>query len=101
MGNPESPFVYVNDKEIGNLRVGDQIRTILPSGRHRISIRSPLLFMPAWEAGALDINVEAGKSYYVRYARTPSGIIVLPGSAHAMSSSGFAVVDEETWRQRK
>jgi hypothetical protein len=99
--NPEAPFVYVGDRQIGTVRVGGQIGVELPAGSHRLVIKKPILFMPAYEVAGIDLNLEPGKRYYVRYSLEPAGVIVTPVGVAVPGSSGLALVDEETAQRER
>lgn len=96
-GNPEQPYFYVNDEQIGSMGTGDILSRRVPVGTHRISVRKPILFMPTYEAGAITINAEAGKTYYLRYSLDPTGLI----GTNFTSTSYFGLVDETYYQQRR
>lgn len=71
--NPEKPFFYINGKQIGKLGTGQSISTMVPAGRHVISIKEPFLFMPSYESATLEFVAEPNKEYYIRYSEDSSG----------------------------
>jgi hypothetical protein len=99
--NPERPFLYIDDKEVGTLSIGGALQLNLKPGSYRLSMREPILFMPAYESRAVSLDVKAGEAYYVRYAREFGGVSVIQGSALIASSTGFDVVPAEIGMARK
>src|SRR5437773_2605580 len=74
--NPERPFVYVDAKEVGKLGVGQDLNLKLTAGEHRFSIREPVLFQPAYESKSLTVTIREGVTYYLRYSKEMSGILL-------------------------
>lgn len=70
----ESPSVYVDDNHYLNLRSGAYTWLIVKPGTRHIAMRRPLLGLEQLEHIALDLiveqdlEVEAGKVYYLRYS---------------------------------
>lgn len=84
--NPEKPFVYLDDQHIGNLGTGDVITRQVKSGPHHLTMRHPVMFMPAWQIGALDLDLLPGKTYYVRYSYDMAGMVgTTPTGASSLS----------------
>lgn len=100
-GNPEQPFVYVNDKYIGKLGVGGALIRQFPPGDYRLSIRGSILFMPGLEIGSIALAMDAGKTYYARYSYDMTGIIPMPAAPVATGRSSLVLVDEQTARNRR
>lgn len=90
--NAESPFVYVNDQPIGNLRVGGMLQYRVRPGTHMVVLRQSVLFMPAHEIGRLEITAEVGNTYYVRYSFDMTGVI----GVHPQGRSSLHQVDQQT-----
>jgi|GEM_PF-4598578 len=90
--NPESPFVYVGDQLVGNLRVGAMLQYRVRPGSHVVVLRQSLLFMPAYEIGRVEITSEAGKTYYVRYSYDMTGIV----GTYPQGRSSLHQVDQQT-----
>jgi hypothetical protein len=95
--NPEQPYFYLNDEQIGSMGTGGTLYRQVPVGTYRISVRKPILFMPAYETGAISITAEAGKVYYIRYSLDPTGLI----GTNFTSSSSLAIVDDSFFRSRR
>ena len=96
--NPELPFVYVNDQQVGKLRVDGAIDVKVPAGQHIVAIKEPIAFMPAYESHRLTITAEAGKTYFVRYSREASGVTT---GGHVTATTGLALVPAEVGIPRK
>jgi len=93
--NPEKPFVFVGDREVGTLAVGSSLTIRLPSGDHRFSIREPLMFQPVRESRSLMVTVKSGENYYLRYSNEAGGVIPLGGGAVFTSVTGLDLVPKE------
>jgi hypothetical protein len=94
-----APFVYVDDKQLGTIRVGTQLVADVPAGTHRVSVRRSVAFMPTTEIGAVSVTAEAGKTYYVRFNLEGAGVVVTPTGAYLPSTGTVTLVDEATARR--
>lgn len=90
--NPEKPFVYIDEKEIGKLGVGEELTIKVMQGPHRFSIREPILFQPSYETRAVNLMVNPGQTYYLRYSEEMDGVIPAANGAVFTSSKGFDMV---------
>jgi hypothetical protein len=97
--NIAPPFVYIDDKSLGTIRVGTQLGADVPAGTYRVSVRRSIAFMPATEIGAVSVTAEAGKTYYVRFSLEAAGVAVTPTGAYLPSTGSLSLVDEATARR--
>jgi hypothetical protein len=95
----DAPFVYIDDKQVGTIRVGAQVGADVLAGTHRVSVRRSIAFMPTTEISAVSVTAEAGKTHHVRFSLEPAGIIVAPGGAYLPSVGTLTLVDEATARR--
>jgi hypothetical protein len=98
--NPELPYLYVNDQRVGKLAIGSALTVRIPAGDNALAVKESVLFMPAYESHRLTLKAEAGKTYFVRYAREFGGVLPV-GGAQVLSTSGFDVVPDDVGRQRR
>lgn len=99
--NPEKPFIYVGDEQVGKVGVGDALCLRLPAGKYTLSVRESVLFMPAWSSGKLEIEVTSDSTHYVRYATNLGWVAPTPGGPVVTGSSRFSLSNEEGWRARQ
>lgn len=94
--DPEKPFVYIDEKELGTLGVGDFIHVRLAPGSYKISIKAPFLFQPSYEKKSILLTVKSGEKYYIRYSENASSIVPLSGSSVLTGSTAFDIVPAKT-----
>ncbi len=99
--NPERPFFYIDGLLVGKLGTGQDITTKVVAGKHIITVRESLLFMPAYENGRVEGEFEAGKSYYLRYSKEFSGIDSVGSTLVATGSTNFSIADEGSYLLRQ
>ena len=99
--NPEKPFFYLDGKKIGKLGTGQTISIDVLPGKHTITAKEPLMFMPSYESGKIEIVAEENKVYYVRYSKDFSGIIVSGNNVNATGKTSIQLANEEYYLQRK
>src|ERR1700694_1334008 len=66
-GNPEPNFVYLDDEKIGRMRNGAKFTLILNPGVYTISVKQPMMFIPAFTVARLEVTVEPGTTQFLRY----------------------------------
>ena len=97
--NPEEPHVYIGDRKIETLGVGERISMRLPPGEHQVIVRSSILGIPTYTVGTVRLSVETGGEYYVRYSRDLSGFrSVSGGVVYPVGRSSLRVVSPEVAR---
>ena len=97
--HPEEPHVYIDDRRVKTLGVGERILVRLPPGEHQIVVRDSLLGIPTYMVGTVRLGVEAGGEYYVRYSYDMSGFGMLPGSvAYPLGESSLRIVTPQEAR---
>jgi hypothetical protein len=99
--NPEKPFIYVGEEQVGQLGVGDTLCLRLPAGRYIVSVRESVLFMPAYPSGKVEIEVTADSVHYVRYAKNMGGVIGMPSGPVVTGNLRFGLSNEQGWRARQ
>ena len=96
---PDEPHIYIGDRKIETLGVGERISVRLPPGEHRISVRDSLLGIPTYTAGTVGLNVESGGEYFVRYVYDLSEFATMPGGvAYPVGQSSISVVSPQVAR---
>lgn len=100
-GNPEKPFVYVNELQIGGLGVSNTICLNLKPGKYQVSIREPIMFMPGSTSGALMVEPKNGEVIYIRYSKEMAGVFVVGAVAGTTSKTSLSLSDRESWMARK
>ena len=100
-GNPERPFFYIDGMEVGQLGTGMDVTTKVTAGRHVITVRDSILFMPGRESGRIEYEFEAGKTYYLRYSKEFSGVTTAGNTTVVTDSSNFSLADESSYLERK
>ena len=99
--NPERPFFYINKKLVAKLGTG-QAKTIeVQAGEHRISVKEPIAFMPAYESDAFSYTFEGGKDYYIRYSKEFGGVSVYGSIVAVDGTNSFAITTKENYINRK
>jgi hypothetical protein len=93
--------LYVNGRQVGKLAINSAIEVRVPAGEHALSMKEPVLFMPAYESHKLALKAEPGKTYFVRYSREYGGVVPMAGGAQVLSTTGFDLVPESIGRQRQ
>lgn len=98
--NPERPFVYVGEQRIGTLRTGAFYCLRMAEGKYTVSIKEPILFMPSYTSGTLDIQVSASSPVYIRYSKEFAGVAQAGANTVPTSESRLGLATEEQWRKR-
>jgi uncharacterized protein DUF2846 len=99
--NPERPFLYLDDKQAGKLGVGQLITLTLAPGPHKFTMWSSALFMPAARVGDVDLTLEPGQTYYLRYEYGFSGIAGTPGMLVPVGNHSFGVVNRDVGEAKR
>ena len=94
--NPEKPFFYIDDKYIGKLGVGRELVINVLPGDHTFTVKGSLMFMPGFEHGKIQLKIEEGKEYYLRYALTP----VFMGTT-VTGKTRFQAVNQEYFQSKQ
>jgi len=87
--------------EVGQLGTGMDVTTKVTAGRHVITVRESILFMPGGESGRIEYEFEGGKTYYLRYSKEFSGVTTTGSTTVVTGSSNFSVADESSYLERK
>ena len=69
-------------------------------GKYTVSIKEPILFMPTYAIGKVDIEVRTNAPVYVRYSKEFSGVIVTGSTTAVTGNNRVQVVTEAHWRDR-
>lgn len=99
--NPEQPFLYVGEGKVGRLAIGQSHCLRLPPGKHTISVKEPILFMPSYTSGRVEVEVTGDTPIYVRYSKEFSGVVAAGSSTTVTGSSNLQPVSEDQWRARQ
>ena len=75
--NPEEPHVYVGDRKIESLGVGERISLRLPAGEHQITVRESMLGISTYTLGTVRLNVETGEEHLIRFVQPQDGTSTL------------------------
>jgi hypothetical protein len=100
-GNPEKPFVYVNELQVGGLGVANTMCLNLPPGKYQVSIREPIMFMPGSTSGAITVDSKNGEVVYIRYSKEMTGVFVVGTSAGTTSRTSLKFSDRKSWMARE
>ncbi len=99
--NPELPFLYVGEQRIGRLAMGNSHCLRLAPGKHTISVKEPILFMPSYTSGRMEVEVTGTAPIYIRYSKEFSGIVASGSGVTATGRSNLQAVSEDHWRSRQ
>lgn len=99
--NMEKPFVFVGTQRMGTLDTGQSMCLALSPGTHRITINEPVMFMPGWASGTLDVTVPADKPVYVRYSKEYAGTLAGGANATVTGSGKLRAATMAEWMARK
>lgn len=99
--NPETPYIYLDEKVIASLRTGQANSVKIPEGKYRLSVRQPILFMPAYESDSFEYNFESGKDYYIRYSMDFGGFAPTGNSVTVTGTSNFSMGTKEDYELRR
>lgn len=100
-GNPEKPFVFVNELQVGGLGVSNTMCLNLKPGIYQVSIKEPIMFMPGPTSGALTVEPKNGEVIYIRYSKEMGGVFVVGAAAGTTSKTSLSLSDRESWMARK
>jgi len=99
--NPELPYIYIADKVAAKLGTGEfKVIKVLP-GKHRLSVRQPIMFMPGTESDSFEYDFKAGETYYVRYSMEFGGAAPVENTISVYGSSNFGLTNRENYEARK
>lgn len=99
--NPELPFIYIDEAVAAKLSVGAYKTVKVPPGKHRLSVRQSILFMPGSESDSFEHVFEPGQTYYLRYSMDFGGAVPIGNSVSVYGSSRFGLTSKENFEQRK
>ena len=99
--NPEKPFFYIDGAKIGKLGTGDAISINVLAGPHTISVKEPIMFVPAYESGSINFEAVANKEYFIRYSKEFSGIITGGTSVVTTDDSSIQMSDKSSYINRE
>ena len=94
-------YFYIDGKHAGKLGTGQSISTAVISGNHTISVKEPILFMPAYENGSLNFKAEPNKEYYIRYSKDFSGISFAGPVVTTTHSTTLQFTNKDYYLERK
>lgn len=98
--NPEQPYVFVNELNVGTISIGETYCLNLGPGRYQISVKEPILFMPAFLAGSVVVEVSEGSTQYVRYSKEFGGIMSTGAGNAVTSKKKLDIVSKQAWEDR-
>jgi hypothetical protein len=99
--DPEKPYIYLGDRVIAKLGTGQAKIVKVPAGKHRLSVRQPILFMPSYESDYFEYQFEAGMNYYVRYSMEFGEVILAGSNIAVIGSSHFSLTNKENYIMRR
>jgi len=100
--NPEKPFFYIDGMEFGNLGTGQAITIEVLAGKHVLTVKEPILFMPGYENGKIEIETVENKEYFVRYSKNLSDVIITGStSAVVTGKTTIQLVNKKYYSERK
>lgn len=99
--NPEKPFFYIDDQRVGKLGTGMEVTTKVQAGKHVLTVREPILFMPTYVSGRIEHEFEAGQTYYIRYSLDATGLRVAGNSIYPTGSITFSIADQGAYLEKR
>lgn len=99
--NPEKPFVFVGEEQVGTLGVGDSLCLRLPTGKYTVSVREAFLFMPAWTSGSVEVEVVPEVTAYVRYSKDFGGVAPSAAGPVVTGKTRLGLSNEQSWKARQ
>ena len=99
--NPEMPYVYADEQKVSRLGVGKTVCLKLIPGKHTVSMREPLVFMPGPTSGSIELEVIEGQTIYLRYAKELAGVTVTGAGAVLNSRNSLRLATQEEWKARQ
>jgi hypothetical protein len=92
--------VQVDGKVSGRLRTGDTMCLKLPAGKHKVEIRSEILFQPAMVVAEMDVEVPANANpQFLRFHRTFT--TPAPLASGWLSDNKLTTATAGQWRKRQ
>jgi len=99
--NPEKPFFYLDGKFLSTLGTGKSVVTQVLPGKHKITVKEPFMFMPAFENGEIEFEAKSNEKYYIRYSKDFTGIGVIGTTVATGSTTTLQFANEEYYSQKK
>ena len=99
--NPEIPFIYLNELQVGKLGVASTFCLKLQPGKYQISTKESILFMPSTTSGSLTIEPKKGETIYIRYGKEFAGLTSAGSTPVINSNTNLNVVNKELWETRR
>jgi len=99
--NPAGPYVYVDGERFAVLRVGESLCLQLAPGKHNISIREAVMFVPGPVSGSLDVDVAQSKPVFVRYSKGIAGARRIGTNVFFKEDNELQSATEGQWRERE
>lgn len=97
--NPERPFFYIDDKEVAKLGTGAYVVTRVTPGKHTVSVKESIMFLPGTESGKLEMDFVANEKYYIRYSKELSGVTMVGNAAYTTGDSHLSLANRESFEQ--
>lgn len=98
--NPEQPYVFVNNLKVDTLSIGQTYYLNLAPSRYQIAVKEPILFMPAFTAGSVVVEITEGSTQYLRYSKEFGGIITTGAGVGVTSNKKLEIVSKQAWEER-
>jgi hypothetical protein len=99
--NPDIPFVYLNELQVGKLGVASTFCLKLQPGKYQISTKESILFMPTTTSGSITIDPKKGETIYIRYGKEFAGLTPFGSTPVINSNTNLNVVNKELWETRR
>lgn len=101
MLNPEKPYFYLDDNMVAKLGTGDAQTIKVVEGKHSISVKQPIMFVPSFESDRLVHNFKGGQEYYIRYSKEFSGVRIIGSVTSLEDTSNLYLTSKENYVNRK
>ncbi|WP_428622316.1 DUF2846 domain-containing protein [Sedimenticola sp.] len=99
--NPEKPYFYIDNMEVGKLGTGEAIAIEVLPGPHVVTAKEPILFIPTYESGRLEFDAKQNEKYYVRYSKEFGGVNSTGNSPKVSDKTSIQLANEEDFGARR
>lgn len=95
------PTIYIDGKQWDKVTIKEPLTVFLEPGPHTIGFQRAFFLMPTFEAGNLEIDMQANATYYLRYSYDFDDHPPVHDQPDTLGASSFRLVSREKGELRE
>jgi hypothetical protein len=89
------PSIFIDGKKLGKVSVDETLSALITPGVHQIAFQRSFPLMPIYEAAQIKIDMQANKTYYIRYSYDFDDYVQTNDTPKSTGASSFRWVNSE------